>query len=124
MDIQKLLDESIIFILDFGPKIIGAILIWLIGSWIIKKLTKGISKLMITRNYDESLQKFLVNLLGWGLKILLILAVLGTVGVETTSFAVILAATGLAIGLALHRSLKKFTGGILIMMFKPFKIGI
>ncbi|MDY8136879.1 mechanosensitive ion channel family protein [Aquimarina sp. 2201CG5-10] len=123
MDIQKWLDKGLEFIADFGPKVIGAILIWIIGSWVIKKLMKGVSKLMIARKYDESLQKFLVNLLGWLLKILLILAVLGTVGVETTSFAAILAAAGLAVGLALQGSLANFAGGVLIMIFKPFKIG-
>ncbi|MBW1296187.1 mechanosensitive ion channel family protein [Aquimarina litoralis] len=123
MDIQKWIDKGLDFIVDFGPKVIGAILIWIIGSWIIKKLMKGISKLMSIRNYDESLQKFLTNLLGWVLKIVLILAVLGTVGVETTSFAAIIAAAGLAVGLALQGSLANFAGGVLIMIFKPFKIG-
>ena len=123
MDIQKWMDKGLDFIVDFGPKVIGAILIWIIGSWIIKKMMKGISKVMAIRNYDESLQKFLSNLLGWILKIVLILAVLGTVGVETTSFAAILAAAGLAVGLALQGSLANFAGGVLIMIFKPFKIG-
>lgn len=123
MDIQKWIDKGLDFIVDFGPKVIGAILIWIIGSWIIKKLIKGITKLMSVRNYDESLQKFLANLLGWILKIVLILAVLGTVGVETTSFAAIIAAAGLAVGLALQGSLANFAGGVLIMIFKPFKIG-
>ncbi|KAA1247503.1 mechanosensitive ion channel family protein [Aquimarina sp. RZ0] len=123
MDIEKWWDKGLEFIVDFGPKVIGAILIWIIGSWIIKKLMKGVSKVMSVRNYDQSLQKFLTNLLGWVLKIMLILAVLGTVGVETTSFAAILAAAGLAIGLALQGSLGNFAGGVLIMIFKPFKIG-
>ncbi|MGY3791642.1 mechanosensitive ion channel family protein [uncultured Aquimarina sp.] len=123
MDIQEWIDKGLDFIVDFGPKVVGAILIWIIGSWIIKKLIKGITKLMSVRNYDESLQKFLANLLGWILKIVLILAVLGTVGVETTSFAAIIAAAGLAVGLALQGSLANFAGGVLIMIFKPFKIG-
>ncbi|WP_341215688.1 mechanosensitive ion channel domain-containing protein [uncultured Wocania sp.] len=108
--------------LDYGLKILGAILIWIIGSWVIKKIIKTTKKIMSKRNYDESLQKFLVNLLGWILKIILIVVVLGTVGVETTSFAAILAAAGLAIGLALQGSLGNFAGGVLIMIFKPFKI--
>lgn len=108
--------------LDYGLRILGAILIWIIGSWVIKKIIKTTKKIMSKRNYDESLQKFLVNLLGWILKIILIVVVLGTVGVETTSFAAILAAAGLAIGLALQGSLGNFAGGVLIMIFKPFKI--
>lgn len=123
MDFQKWFDKGIDFIIDFGPKVIGAILIWIIGSWVIKKMMKSITRLMAVKNYDESLQKFLTDLIGWGLKILLILAVLGTVGVETTSFAAVLAAAGLAIGMALQGSLANFAGGVLIMIFKPFKIG-
>lgn len=109
--------------LDYGLKILGAILIWIIGSWVIKRLLKITRKGMEKASYDASLQKFLLNLLTWILKIVLIIVVLGTVGVETTSFAAILAAAGLAIGLALQGSLGNFAGGVLIMIFKPFKIG-
>lgn len=108
---------------EYGLKIIGAIVIWIIGSWIIKKIISGIAKVMTRQNYDESLQKFLLNLIGWILKILLILAILAKLGVETTSFAAILAAAGLAIGMALQGSLANFAGGVLLMIFKPIKIG-
>lgn len=108
---------------DYGLKIIGALLIWIIGSWIIKSTLKATKNVMTKRNYDESLQKFLLNLSRWGLKIILIIVVLGTVGIETTSFAAIIAAAGLAIGLALQGSLGNFAGGVLIMIFKPMKIG-
>lgn len=109
--------------LQYGLKIIGAIVIWIIGSWVIKKLIKTTKKVMSKRDYDESLQKFLLNLLSWILKIVLIVVVLGTMGVETTSFAALLAAAGLAIGMALQGSLGNFAGGVLIMIFKPIKIG-
>ena len=109
--------------LDYGLKIIAAIVIWVIGSWAIKIILKGLRKAMEKAAYDVSLKKFLMNLLKWILKILLIIVVLGTVGVETTSFAAIIAAAGLAIGLALQGSLGNFAGGVLIMIFKPFKIG-
>ena len=122
-DPQKWLETGMEFVKDYGPKIIGAILIWIIGSWIIKKIMKGLSKVMAKKNYDESLQKFLLNLLGWVFKIILILTILGTLGVETTSFAAILAAAGLAIGMALQGSLGNFAGGVLLMIFKPIKIG-
>ncbi len=120
---DKYLDMGIEFITNYGLKIIGAIIIWIIGSWIIKKINKGLGKIMSKRNYDESLQKFLLNLVGWILKILLILAILAKLGVETTSFAAILAAAGLAIGMALQGSLGNFAGGVLLMIFKPIKIG-
>jgi small conductance mechanosensitive channel len=123
MEVQKWLDIALDFIINFGPKVLGAIIIWIIGSWVIKKLLKAAGKVMTKGNYDESLQKFLSNLLSWVFKIILIVVVLGTVGVETTSFAAILAAAGLAIGLALQGSLANFAGGVLIMIFKPFKIG-
>ncbi|NER12644.1 mechanosensitive ion channel [Leptobacterium flavescens] len=123
MDLEKWVDKGIEFIADFGPKIIGALLIWIIGSWVIKKMMKGMSHVMNKNDYDESLKKFLISLTSWILKVLLILAVLGTMGVETTSFAAIIAAAGLAIGLALQGSLANFAGGVLILIFKPFKVG-
>ncbi|MFC0603842.1 mechanosensitive ion channel family protein [Winogradskyella pulchriflava] len=123
METQKWIDEGYNLIVEFGPKLIAAILIWIIGSWIIKMIIKGIRKAMTKANYDESLKKFLLNLITWIFKIILIIVVLGTVGVETTSFAAVIAAAGLAIGLALQGSLGNFAGGVLIMIFKPFKIG-
>ena len=120
---QKWIDMGIEFISNYGLKVIGAIIIWIVGSWIIRKLTKGLEKVMSKKNYDESLQKFLLNLVGWILKILLILSILANLGVETTSFAAILAAAGLAIGMALQGSLGNFAGGVLLMIFKPIKIG-
>ncbi|WP_298894150.1 mechanosensitive ion channel domain-containing protein [uncultured Psychroserpens sp.] len=123
MDLQKWIDKGYELIVDFGPKVLAAIAIWIIGSIIIKSILKGIRKVMEKRAYDESLKKFLLNLLSWTLKIILIVVVLGTVGIETTSFAAILAAAGLAIGLALQGSLANFAGGVLIMIFKPIKIG-
>ena len=109
--------------LDYGLKILGAIIIWIIGSWVIKVLLKGFTKIMNKGDYDISLQKFLKNLIKWCLKIVLIIMVLGTMGIETTSLAAAIAAAVLAIGLALQGSLGNFAGGVLIMIFKPFKIG-
>jgi small conductance mechanosensitive channel len=123
MNFDKILEKVIDFASVYGIKVIGAILIWIIGSWAIKKIMKGIRAVMTKREYDESLQKFLLNLISWVLKILLIITLLGTLGVPTTSFAAIIAAAGLAIGLALQGSLANFAGGVLIMIFKPYKIG-
>jgi len=117
------IEKGINFVSEFGPKVIGAILIWLIGSWVIKKTLKQTNKLMDKRGYEKSLQKFLINLLSWTFKIVLIITILGVLGIETTSFAAILASAGLAVGLALQGSLANFAGGVLIMIFKPFKIG-
>ncbi len=123
MDLEKWIEKGYDLIIDFGPKILGALAIWIIGLWTIKAISKTISKVMDKKDYDASLKKFLLNLLNWIFKIVLIVVVLGTVGVETTSFAAILAAAGLAIGLALQGSLANFAGGVLIMIFKPIKIG-
>jgi len=117
------IEKGINFVSEFGPKIIGALLIWIIGSWVIKKVLKQTNKLMDKRGYDKSLQKFLMNLLSWTFKIVLVITILGVLGIETTSFAAILASAGLAVGLALQGSLANFAGGVLIMIFKPFKIG-
>jgi len=106
-DAQVWIDKGINFATDYGPKVLGAILIYIIGSWIIKKIM-GVTKKK--KNYEESLQKFLVNLIGWALKIFLIITVVGTLGVETTSFAALIAAAGLAIGMALQIEAQDVTG--------------
>ncbi|MDO1502448.1 mechanosensitive ion channel [Winogradskyella maritima] len=123
METQEWIDKGYDLIVEFAPKLIAAILIWIIGSYIISLLRKGVRKTMTKSGYDESLKKFLLNLINWTLKIVLIIVVLGTVGIPTASFAAVLAAAGLAIGLALQGSLGNFAGGVLIMIFKPFKIG-
>jgi len=123
MNLEKWLEMGYQLIMTFGPKLIAAILIWIFGSWAVRIILKGLTKTMEKRDYDLSLKKFLTNLIRWGLKIVLIIVVLGTVGIETTSFAALLASVGLAIGLALQGSLGNFAGGVLIMIFKPFKIG-
>lgn len=123
MDLQKWIDNGFDLILYYAPRLIMAIVIWFIGLWIIRIILKGIRKALEKGNFDISLKKFLSNLISWALKIILIVVVLGTVGIETTSFAAILAAAGLAIGLSLQGSLANFAGGILIMIFKPFKVG-
>jgi small conductance mechanosensitive channel len=116
--------ESIIALaLEYGVPVLKALLLYIIGAWLIKKLVKVAGKLMAVREYEETLQKFLLNLISWGLWILLIVTIIGTLGIETTSFAAILAAAGLAIGLALQGSLSNFAGGVLLLLFKPFKVG-
>ncbi|MEW7279671.1 mechanosensitive ion channel domain-containing protein [Aquimarina sp. 2201CG1-2-11] len=108
---------------EFGPKLITAILIYIVGSWVIKKIISSLKKLMNKSKYDESLQKFLLDLISWALKIFLIILVISRLGVDVTTFAAVIAAAGLAVGLALQGSLSNFAGGVLIMIFKPYKIG-
>lgn len=110
-------------IVEYGLKIGQALLVLIIGLWIIKLIIKGLKKTLKGRDLDESLKGFIFSLLSWVLKALLVITVLGQLGVKTTSFVAIIGAAGLAIGLALQGSLANFAGGALILLFKPFKIG-
>ncbi|MAX71187.1 MAG: mechanosensitive ion channel protein [Flavobacteriaceae bacterium] len=123
MDTQKWIDAGYNLVVEYTPKIIAAILIWIIGNWLIGILSKIILKAMNKADYEVSLKLFLSNLIKWSLKIMLAIVVLGTVGIETTTFAAVIAAGGLAIGLALQGSLANFAGGVLILLLKPFKVG-
>lgn len=117
------MEKYVDIVFMFIPKVITALLILVIGSLLIKMLIRSAKKVMVKRDVDVTLQKFLSNLIGWVLKILLFITVISQLGVATTSFAAIIAAAGLAIGLALQGSLANFAGGVLIMVFKPFKVG-
>lgn len=119
---EEWIDYGIELAKEFGPKLLTAILIYIIGSWIIKKIIKASKKAMAKSKYEESLQRFLLNLISWSLKIFLILLVISRLGVDVTTFAAVIAAAGLAVGLALQGSLSNFAGGVLIMIFKPYKI--
>lgn len=120
---EEFLETSQDLLFLYAPKVITALLILFIGLYAIKIIIKSSRKLMQKRGVDITLQKFLGNLIGWILKVLLFITVISQLGVATTSFAAIIAAAGLAIGLALQGSLGNFAGGVLIMIFKPIKIG-
>lgn len=119
---QVWIDKGIGLAIEYGPKLVMAILIYIIGSWVIKKLMNLLKKGMSKKEYDKSLQNFLLSLVKWGLTIFLIITVISTLGVETTSLAAVIAAAGLAVGLALQGSLSNFAGGVLIIIFKPYKV--
>ncbi|KGL62642.1 mechanosensitive ion channel family protein [Polaribacter sp. Hel1_85] len=120
---EKYIENLKELIIEYTPKILVALAILIIGLFVIGIVVKTSRKLMKARGIDETLQKFLGDLVGWLLKILLLITVISKLGVETTSFAAIIAAAGLAVGLALQGSLANFAGGVLIMIFKPFKLG-
>ena len=111
------------YAVDFGYRFAGAIVALIIGLWIIKLLTKGLSALMKARELDQSLQPFLRSLLNITLKALLVVSVLSMLGIEMTSFIAILGAAGLAVGMALSGTLQNFAGGVMILVFKPFQVG-
>lgn len=107
----------------FGPKLLGAILIFVIGLYLVNLISKLVSKGLNRKGVDVSLQSFLGSLIGGGLKVLLLITVAGMLGLETTSFVAVVGALGLAVGLALQGSLANFAGGVLLLVFKPFKVG-
>ncbi|MCX2678313.1 mechanosensitive ion channel [Galbibacter sp. EGI 63066] len=119
LNMEKITDYA----LQYGFPLLKAILIFIIGYWLIKKLMKVLQKVMNKKHYDKSLQLFLTRLISILLQIFLIIMVISTLGVETTSLAAAIAATGLAVGLALQGSLSNFAGGVLIIIFKPYEIG-
>lgn len=110
-------------VLEYSPKFVVAVLILLIGLWATSFITKAAKKLMLARNVEVTLSTFIGNLIFWTLRILLFVTVISKLGIETSSFVAVLGAAGLAIGLSLQGSLSNFAGGILIILFKPFKIG-
>ena len=107
----------------WGLKLLGGIVAFIIGLWIINRLVSVVGKMMEKRGMDESLQPFIKSLMGIGLKAMLLISVAGMVGIETTSFVAVIGAAGLAVGLALQGTLANFAGGVLILIFKPYKVG-
>ena len=123
MDIDKITNDLIAMIVLYGPKLVSAILVWIIGSWIIKGLVLAVNKALDKAKVDESLKPFVRGIVQSLLKVLLVVTVLSMVGIEMTSFIAILGAAGLAIGMALSGTLQNFAGGVMILLFKPYKIG-
>lgn len=109
--------------MEYGAKILGAIIVLIIGMWLAKMIKQGIVKLMEKRNVDATLISFTSSLLYMALKIFVIVAALEKLDIKTTSFIAILGAAGLAVGLALQGSLANFAAGVLMIIFKPFKVG-
>lgn len=117
--VTKLKDLAYIYV----PKIIGALLIYVIGMWLIKKVASSLQNTMIKHKYDSSLQSFLYSLIRIGLTILLLLSIFSMLGVDITAFSALLVGLGLAVGTALNGSLGNFAGGVMMLIFKPFKVG-
>lgn len=122
-NLEKILERLLDFGIDVGQRLIGAVLIYVIGRFIIKQLNKLLSKLLERRKLEVSVQTFLKSLTSLLLNLILAFAIVAKLGVETTSFAAILASAGVAIGMALSGNLANFAGGLIILVFKPFKVG-
>ena len=121
--IDKYLPPIIEMITLYAPRLAAALLVWVLGSFVINALARGMRRLMQARHFDESLVPFLSSLVSVGLKIMLLLAVAGMVGIETASFIAVMAAASFAVGMALQGSLANFAGGVMILVFRPFKVG-
>lgn len=110
------------FAIGYAPKIAGAIIFYLIGSWIIGKLMSILRKAFLKKEYDASLQTFLLSLVKVVLTILLLISLAGILGVDTTAFGALLVGAGVAIGSALNGTLGNLAGGVMMLVFKPFKV--
>lgn len=107
----------------FSLKIIAAIVVFFVGKWLIKKLTGFVDAIMTKRKTDLSIMTFTRSFINISLLIMLVIAVVGILGVETSSFIALFASAGVAIGMALSGNLQNFAGGVVILLFKPYKVG-
>lgn len=123
MEWQKFYDKAYTWILTIGPRILIAIVIFIIGLWLIRLLKKGMYHHMHRNDFDPSLQPFLVSLINTALQILLVLAIMQVLGLQMTIFTALIGAIGVAAGLALSGTLQNFTSGVLILLLKPFRVG-
>ncbi|WP_372773202.1 mechanosensitive ion channel family protein [Mangrovibacterium sp.] len=120
---QNLVEKAYEVLLVYGPKVVLAIIVLIVGLWIINRFTKVTRNVMTVKSVNVSLILFVSSLINIGLKVLLVISVAGMIGIQTTSFIAVLGAAGLAIGLALQGTLANFAGGVMILIFKPYKVG-
>jgi small conductance mechanosensitive channel len=123
INMQAVVDQATIMIMEYGPKLLLALVTLLVGLWIIRSIVNIADRALVKGgNSDKTLILFVRSLISWVLKILLLLSVASMVGIETTSFIAIFSACTLAIGLALQGSLSNFAGGVLLLVLRPYKV--
>ena len=120
---NELLTGTLTSVAKFGLKVILALLIYIVGAWLIRKTKKIIAKAFEKKKSDSTLSSFIQSLVTALLWIVLILAMVGTLGINTTSIAALLAAGGMAVGMAMSGAVQNFAGGLILLAFKPFKVG-
>jgi small conductance mechanosensitive channel len=120
---ETYLNKFFTALIDYSPKLISAIIILFIGLYTIRIINRMVRRIMVKRELDPTLSKFLADILLWAMRVLLFVTFISKLGVETSSFVAILGAAGLAVGLSLQGSLSNFAGGMLIILFKPFRVG-
>ncbi len=123
MSTEELLASMLDKLLIFGLKLLAALLIYFVGIWIIRRIRKMLGTVFQRRQTDTAIASFVQSFASVALTIILIILVIGTLGIETTSLAALLAAGGVAIGMALSGTVQNFAGGIMLLIFKPFKAG-
>lgn len=121
--IETLVHQLIDWGVDVGGRIIGALLIFVIGRFAISLIKRMLNSFLTKRKVDAGIQSFVKSLVNILLTILLVIAVVGKLGVETTSFAALLASAGVAVGMALSGNLQNFAGGLIVLLLRPFKVG-
>ncbi|MFN7099900.1 MAG: mechanosensitive ion channel family protein [Flavobacterium sp.] len=109
-------------LVEYSPKLISAFIILFVGLYLIRFINRFINKIMVSRDLDPTLTRFLSDILIWVLRVILFVSFISKLGIETSSFVAILGAMGLAVGLSLQGSLSNFAGGMLIILFKPFRV--
>lgn len=120
---DQLIDNLINQAIQFGLKVLAALLIYIIGAWIIRMVKNGLKKSFARKNTEKTLASFTLSLVSIGMWIIVIVISISTLGINTTSLAALLAAGGMAIGMAMSGTVQNFAGGIMILVFKPFKAG-
>lgn len=122
-DFEQHLENAIDWFWEFMPDLVLAIIIFFVGLWIVRFINRMVSRFFDKKDYDETLESFLQSFISVALKVLLFVVVVTQLGVKSSSLVAMVGAAGLAIGLALQGSLANFAGGVLILIFKPFKVG-
>lgn len=120
---NELLTGTLSSVAKFGLKVLLALLIYIVGAWLIRKTKKIIAKAFDKKKADSTLSSFIQSLVTALLWIVLILCMVGTLGINTTSIAALLAAGGMAVGMAMSGAVQNFAGGLILLAFKPFKVG-
>lgn len=111
------------FLFDYGPKVVGALLVYLIGQWLINRLMSLVRKAIAHKKFDPSLATFLLSLVKVSMLLVLFLSIAGILGINIMGFSAILAGAAVGIGAALNGSLGNLAGGVMLMIFRPFKVG-
>lgn len=123
IDLGKVLDTLTIWVTQYSVKLVAAILIIIIGRWISRRISRLLGRLLEKNNVDVTLVRFMENLTYYALIVVVLIAAVGQLGINTTSFLTIVGAAGLAIGLALKDSLSNFAAGVMLTLFRPFRVG-